>query len=279
MLKPPRGGITVRLQKPALRALVALLCLLTAILTATPGHTATVSEQFSQVYELPTGGTVSLENTNGSIEIAVWDRSEVSVEAKKTIKTRHRDSADEALKALRIEVKEEAGRLEIETHYPRRSGGVWSWLWGQESSARVSYKLTVPRDCSLEIETVNGNVDGTGPRGTLRVRTTNGNVEIEDAEGPADIRTTNGNIEAELLRVEAGSDLLFATTNGGIELYLPADIRSSVSASTTNGSIETDFPVAVRGRLRRNRLEGEINGGGGQLRMQTTNGSIQIRKL
>jgi DUF4097 and DUF4098 domain-containing protein YvlB len=259
--------------------LVAPLCLLAALLISIPGNAATVSEQFSQVYELPTGGTVSLENTNGSIEIAVWDRKEVSVEAKKTIKTRHRDRADEALKALRIEVKEEAGRLEIETHYPRRSGSAWSWLWGQEYSARVSYKLTVPRDCSLEIETVNGSVDGTGPRGTLRVRTTNGNVGITDSEGPADIRTTNGNIEAELLRVDAGSDLLFTSTNGGIELYLPADIRSSVSASTTNGSIETDFPIEIQGRLRRNRLEGEINGGGGQLRMQTTNGSIQIRKL
>ncbi len=50
-------------------------------------------------------------------------------------------------------------------------------------------------------------------------------------------------------------------------------------ARTTNGSVRTDFPITVQGTLRKNRLDGEINGGGAALELRTTNGSIRIEEL
>ena len=58
-----------------------------------------------------------------------------------------------------------------------------------------------------------------------------------------------------------------------------ADIRADLSARTTNGSVQTDFPVTVQGTFRKNRLEGELNGGGASIELRTTNGGIRIREL
>ena len=71
----------------------------------------------------------------------------------------------------------------------------------------------------------------------------------------------------------------FRTTNGSITLTLPSDLRAGLTARTTNGSVQTDFPITVQGTFRKNRLEGEINGGGASIELRTTNGSIRIREF
>lgn len=45
-----------------------------------------------------------------------------------------------------------------------------------------------------------------------------------------------------------------------------------------NGSIETDFPLTVRGKLTSRRLAGTIGSEGRELRLETVNGSIRLRK-
>jgi hypothetical protein len=57
---------------------------------------------------------------------------------------------------------------------------------------------------------------------------------------------------------------------------VPRSIAARVDASTTNGSINTELPVTLSSTSR-HALRGTINGGGGELRLRTTNGSIDIR--
>jgi DUF4097 and DUF4098 domain-containing protein YvlB len=83
----------------------------------------------------------------------------------------------------------------------------------------------------------------------------------------------------ELAELTTGEDMSFKTTNGGIKLSLPATVRASLTARTTNGSIHTDFPIQVQGKLSRTRLDGDINGGGGEIEIRTTNGGIRITKM
>ena len=79
--------------------------------------------------------------------------------------------------------------------------------------------------------------------------------------------------------IDVNEDMKLRTTNGGISLALPADVQATLSARTTNGSVSTDFPVTVQGTFRKNRLEGDLNGGGANLDLKTTNGSIKIREF
>ena len=232
----------------------------------------TAEERFDRTYPFSAGQLLALSNTNGDVYVEPWDRDEVRVRAVKRVKTRG-SSADAALEELRIEVDVDSRGIEIETVNPswRRIMG-WSGV-----SASVEYEIQLPREADLEVRTVNGEIEVSGLAGEIRLRSTNGGIAVLDSAGSVSAATTNGGIKVELQEVSS-EGMEFETTNGGIKVDLPSTVRASVYARTTNGSIDTDFAVAVRGTVRRNRLEGDINGGGPEIDLRTTNGSIRLRE-
>jgi len=63
-----------------------------------------------------------------------------------------------------------------------------------------------------------------------------------------------------------------------VTLMLPEKAKATVSASVTNGGINVgsldNFEVTEKARRR---LEGKLNGGGTEVELHTTNGSIRLR--
>ncbi|HEX9406111.1 MAG TPA: DUF4097 family beta strand repeat-containing protein, partial [Thermoanaerobaculia bacterium] len=67
------------------------------------------------------------------------------------------------------------------------------------------------------------------------------------------------------------------TTNGRITVALPKSVAAILDAATTNGGITTDLPLTTTETRQHSALRGMINGGGtAELRLRTTNGSINI---
>jgi DUF4097 and DUF4098 domain-containing protein YvlB len=73
------------------------------------------------------------------------------------------------------------------------------------------------------------------------------------------------------------ADVSVQTGSGDVMLRLPGDAAYTLDASTGSGSINTSQPITVQGRLRRNRVEGTVRGGGNAVRVRTGSGSIEIR--
>ncbi len=245
---------------------------------ATTALAERLTEQFDKTWTVKPGARLVLSNENGIVQVTSWDRPAVRIEAEKTIKG-HGDNAREAMKALRIEVRQEGDTLVVETRKPNGSGGegFLHWLAGSHVEYEVSYRVTVPSNFNVEVETVNGRVEAENLSGELSFGTTNGPIDLNNLKGSVSASTTNGSIHAELVEVTNGKDMSFTTTNGRIGVVLPANFRGDVDAGTTNGSIDTDFPVTST-HFSRTRVSGTINGGGRLLRLRTTNGGITIRK-
>ncbi len=243
------------------------------LLAAGAASATTLEETFDQTYAFASGDLLELDNTNGNVYIETWDRQEIHIQATKKVKASGSEKAAAAMRDLKIEVEPSSGRIRIETIYPKRTSG---WFSGSSS---VRYEIKLPATADLDVETVNGNVKIGGVSGDLDVGTTNGNISVSDSGGRVNARTTNGSITAELSEVTAGEDMVFRTTNGGITLSIPPETQANLTARTTNGSIKTDFPITVQGTFSRNRLEGELNGGGGSIELRTINGSIHIEEL
>ena len=79
-----------------------------------------------------------------------------------------------------------------------------------------------------------------------------------------------------MLAVTPGKSVRLETTNGGFALLAPRTLAARVDAANTNGSINTELPITTT-QTGRHSLRGTINGGGAELRLRTTNGSIEIR--
>jgi len=271
----------------------AVLGILGLVFCGGNAEAATRTENFAKSYPLGAGGEVQLRNVNGGVTLEAWDRNEVRVEAEKKARGRDDAAIRKALQEIRIEVSRTAGGLRIETRLPSRKNGFLDWLTGDDVSTSVEYRIRVPRNSPLGIQSVNGGLKLTGTRGrahltttnggidvaqvtgNLRLETINGGINVASSAGAVNASSTNGGIEVRLADVPDGSDLSFETINGGITLQLPGDVRATVDAATTNGQVSSDFQVSGDTKSRR-RVAGEINGGGGTLRLRTSNGSIHI---
>ncbi|OGD20926.1 MAG: hypothetical protein A2W03_07380 [Candidatus Aminicenantes bacterium RBG_16_63_16] len=164
-------------------------------------------------------------------------------------------------------------------------------------SFRRAYDLVikVPAGSSLNLETTN--------MGEIRVENVTGEVEVENMNGPITLQnvsgtvvasTTNGDIEAVLARVAPDKPMSFATFNGDVDVTLPPDAKASLRLKSQEGDVYSDFDLALKtapvkteesgkstGRFRvsiERAALGAINGGGVEMKLETYNGNIYIRK-
>jgi DUF4097 and DUF4098 domain-containing protein YvlB len=72
-----------------------------------------------------------------------------------------------------------------------------------------------------------------------------------------------------------------STLNGGLDVTLPGDTKLNLNLKTSNGKIYTDFDVRLAGGTLMQPgkgLNGSINGGGAEMRLNSFNGSIYVRR-
>src|SRR5215217_3228527 len=148
-------------------------------------------EEFHQTYPLSPTGRISLENINGGVQVKIWDRAAVQVDAIK--KAYRRDRLNEA----KIEVNSTEENIRIKTEYPQGNLNFRSDDRRYESPATVEYSLTVPRKAVLEsIEMVNGSIDIEGVEGNVKATSINGRVNATGLSGEARLSTINGSLIA-----------------------------------------------------------------------------------
>jgi DUF4097 and DUF4098 domain-containing protein YvlB len=249
------------------------------VIFAQAASAASLKETIDRTFDVKPGASVELTNVNGRVTVKAWDQPRVKVVAVKEVEA-SRDLLQEAMKELRVEIQPRNGGLVINTRYPNEGkGGVgfFDWLFGDDIDANVTYELMVPRAMNIDVENTNGGIYLTDISGKHDLDTTNGRIEVTRCAGALDAATTNGSIHAQLLRVTKNESMRLETTNGRIEISVPADFAAEIDASTTNGSIKSDLPVTTRS-IDDNSLRGTINGGGTLVRLRTTNGGIAIRR-
>lgn len=123
------------------------------------------------------------------------------------------------------------------------------------------------------MSTSGGSIGVTDSAGDLYLRTSGGGISVKSADGKVDAHTSGGSIRAEL-RSNEGIDL--GTSGGGITLLLPQNTRASLDASTSGGSVTSDLPVTTTGSVSGSHIHGSIGGGGPEISLHTSGGSIHI---
>lgn len=229
---------------------------------------------FREVRELtaPAGGTINVDGRqNGGISVKGEDRSDVAIRACVQTWAATDEAARSAASAVRINT---SGTIKADS-----SSGDHNWS--------VSYELRVPRASNLNLTAHNGGISITGVRGDVEFETMNGGVFLSQDGGHFKGRTTNGGVFVKLAgNTWSGSGLSVATTNGGVNILMPANYAANIETGTVNGGFTSDIPaLSVTtenikgdewGRQREKRIATSINGGGAPIKITTTNGGVRI---
>lgn len=181
------------------------------------------------------GFTLQLVNLAGDIAVETWPRNEVRIVAE-------HDRADRIVSAL------EKGQLKL---------GVEN---REEQPSQVEWKLTVPVWLPLQLSGVEGDIDVTGMRSSVRAQTMRGDVNVRSCqgslvansiEGEVHVSDVDGNVTANsvnnlirLFRVTGPVDA--QTVNGDIQLERL--VSPTIDASSVNGQVLVASPFRKLGR-------------------------------
>jgi hypothetical protein len=235
------------------------------------------SENFEWRGRIEAGKALEIRNVNGAIHATATTGREVVVTA---VKSGRRSDPSE----VKIEVVPHDGGVTICAVYPPRHDRPNECQPGgggrndtNNNDVEVEFTVQVPAGVAFTGATVNGDVQVRDLAGDVQANTVNGDVDVT-AAGLVAGETVNGSVHVAMGRADWTGAMEFKTVNGSITVQVPASLSAVLDASTVNGDIESDFPITVQGKFGPRRLHGTIGNGGRELRLETVNGGITIRK-
>lgn len=129
-------------------------------------------------------------------------------------------------------------------------------------------------DGDLEIES--GDLRGERLLGPLTITTRNRTIELDDVAGPVTVSNRNGAVSVTTAAPLGPINL--TNQHGSVDLGLPEHATFVLNAQTRNGELENDFGLESQSQDERHWLSGTVGTGGPQVRVETSDGDVTVRK-
>lgn len=159
----------------------------------------------------------------------------------------------------------------------------------------ISFEISVPREFSLNISTVDGEaIKVENISGEMELSNVNGEIILNNVEGSAVANTVNGDIKATFDSVNPDKPMAFSNLNGNIDITLPASTEFIAKMKSEWGDVFTDFDMDINSANQNkvntsadsdtyrvsvnNWINGAVNGGGPEFSFKSMRGDIYIRK-
>jgi DUF4097 and DUF4098 domain-containing protein YvlB len=227
---------------------------------------------------------VHIESVNGAIHVEGHAGKDVILEvAYSGAPRRERNVDTKGMKRLDLgmdglEAEEQNNQVKIE------SGG----------PGKMDLHVLVPAQSSVKVESVDGgDLRLEGISGGVEAECVNGKIILNNLSGAVSAEGVNGGIVASFSQVAADKPVSLSTVNGAVEVTLPADVKAKIKMRSEHGGVMSDFDLksestetVTSGRDKSGKFKltlgrsvsGAINGGGPELRIETVNGAIYLKK-
>ena len=215
--------MTMRVQTLWIAA-VALLIALPAVAQDRRGDEQT--ERVSRKFKIGATGRFTLSNISGDIAVTAGSGDEVTLEAVK----RTRGDRSE-LAGVVIEIDDRPGRVDIRTRHTAR-----------RDRSSVDYTVTVPREATVDLGSISGNVRVTNLQGPLRVQSVSGTVAVSGSTNVEFAKSISGDVELTGSAPEAR--ITGSTVSGTVRAR---DLKTrALSLSAISGNAEVNNVEAER---------------------------------
>jgi len=251
-------------------------------------------EEFEKEFAFSPGGSFTLSNICGQIEISGWEENRIEIYALKTVSgDLASELAGELMDQVTIEFVQEGNSVEVKT---RKKSLCYTApkarkVFDRDRGVEVSYWIKVPRrtdirlssldsyvmmenlEGDIKLSLVNGSILLQELAGGLEVNLVNGPILVENVKGSLVTNTINGSTQARLQGLESAK---LNAVNGKIILELPATAAVDLEASTLMGELTIDPRLNAESCTNKRNFGAKINGGGPPIEINSTKGPILI---
>ena len=282
-----------------MKAAIGVAMALAVVAMAAPAR----ADQWSKTYPISGRADLHVTTDDGDVNIVGADQKQIDA---RVVTEGYKIGASD----VRIEESQSGDHVELNVKLPHMN---FSWFGGRRS---VRVEVRVPRELDLDVRTGDGNVTAQPVAGRIKIDTGDGNVTASGLKGDIYMHSGDGHIEGanldgslnvdtgdghitvlgrfDTLNLKTGDGSIEASATAGskiasswtlhsgdghINLRLPDNFNADLEAHTGDGRITLDIPISVSGSLSHSAIRGKINGGGGQLRVSSGDGSIHLEKL
>ena len=256
----------------------------------TVGSTVQARDTVALTLAVPVGTPVRVEAFNGGIEVSATSGLDISAEVERTGEGSDQAEAEADRDAVEVTLELIDGVALLRAVYGPSPDSIPG---GSGATATVA----VPASTRLELVTSNGPVAVRDISGGVDVRTSNGPVDLDEVAGALAVETSNGPVTVGTtgpveLAVQTSNggitfdgalqpgDATLETSNGAVDLRLPADAAFTIDATTSNGKATSEF--AVDGAAMESELQGAVGApdqaAATRTTVQTSNGAITLSK-
>ncbi|MBS0420170.1 MAG: DUF4097 family beta strand repeat protein [Proteobacteria bacterium] len=263
---------------------VMVMRLMAAVLVALGAVSNASAEEYSKSYVVTGRPQVHVHVDDSSVHVIASDTQNVEFNVK-------RAGSSVALNlggGLKIESHQDGDRVELTVlHKPGIALGF--------NDKRLVTEVRMPREGNLRVESVDGSITVDSLTGDVQLHSTDGAVTIAHFDGRCDASSTDGSLRAQgrfdalnlqttdgsvVAKIADGSKMSspwsIRSVDGSLEVSLPRDFQANIHATTVDGSIKLGLPVTVQGDVSKSEVNGALNGGGQELTLATTDGSIRL---
>ncbi|MEW9797848.1 DUF4097 family beta strand repeat-containing protein [Alteromonas sp. CYL-A6] len=250
--------------------------LLLAGLLITP---AALAKRIERSFSATPGDQLVIRTQVGSIDVETHNSDEILVDIRL-----EGDGEDD------ITVRFEEGSDGLTIIGERNDdAGWWNGNW-----TKAEFTVTVPAQYNVDVDTAGGSISVADLTGNIDARTSGGSIRVGNVTGDVDLQTSGGSIRTDDIYGEidahtsGGSinvtfarqpeqDATLKTSGGTIRARFPADVRMDLDASTSGGRVSTEFDID--GNVKKRSIRGRVNGGGPEITLRTSGGSVSVDKI
>lgn len=139
-------------------------------------------------------------------------------------------------------------------------------------------------DGSARVETSGGDIRIESVDDGLRARTAGGDIVVPLVGGSVDAETAGGDVRIAVAARQPRDGISIVNGGGDVSLTLPSDFKGDLDltvteADPTEPAVRSDFPEVSTSRKDGTvKATGSLNGGGGKVKIQTSSGTIRLRR-
>lgn len=226
---------------------------------------------FHKSLDLKPGGAVSLENSDGNIEISGWknERIEISAEASRGSP----QSAGIYFLGRRFSPPDVRARS---TGNSVRIG--IREIGYEDQGDVVNYVLQVPHSVNLDsIRNGRGRIAVSDIYGRALLDADEGEIKVSNCSGSLDVRLGSGSVEAELLDLRPKDSVRIRVERGDIVLLLEPDVAAQIIADAPAGNIFSELELGQP--LPAKKLSVKLGDGQVSIELTAVGGDIRLRKV
>ena len=227
-------------------------------------------DEFHKNVPLSPGGTLSLENVNGNVEIHGWEMDELEVYAEKMIQL------PDQSKFYVFPRKDFGPGIvfdKFENFVKIRTKNVSEY----KESGFVNYFIDVPHSIHLkDIMVRNGNIHISEVYGDAYLDLTEGEITVENFSGSLRASTDRGSVDASLFDLREQDEIVITSGEGNITLLLQENTSFHLMAAFPEGEISSEFDINIPPGGKK--IDTQWGENGPRISLTALRGNIRIEK-